>query len=443
MPTCLPLEAEKNDKHICIEKSERKSMRILVISGAFPPMRAGEADHAYHLCLNLARHGMEVEVLTTVTGQKIEDLPFRVHPVMRNWTWPELYTMMRFLKSNKPDGIILLYTSWLYNRHPMITYAPTVCRALLPSTPFITQFEIVETAIDWGSIFRRALVKLAMLWAGSRGIDVHFGTLFRDSDYIIGLSEYHLSKFSERNPSVMGKSEVIPPPPLMFICNENNGLARQKGRANIGVTDSEFLFAYFGFIDQGKGVDTLLKAFWTLTKKKANIRLIFIGGKGTSPTSSDAILLEKRSYEQKMNALAQELGISDKIVWTGGYDTQSDEASLYLRSADACVFAYDEGIRLNRSSFAAAAAHGLPVVTTRGNVLESPFVDQTNVLLCPPKDPGALADTMARLVDNPDLQDRLKKGALALANEWFSWDRAVQRTVKGFSTTKNILQESR
>ncbi len=112
--------------------------------------------------------------------------------------------MMRFLKSNKPDGIILLYTSWLYNRHPMITYAPTVCRALLPSTPFI-QFEIVETAIDWGSIFRRALVKLAMLWAGSRGIDVHFGTLFRDSDYIIGLSEYHLSKFSERNPSVMGK----------------------------------------------------------------------------------------------------------------------------------------------------------------------------------------------------------------------------------------------
>ncbi len=47
----------------------------------------------------------------------------------------------------------------------------------------------------------------------------------------------------------------------MFICNENNGLARQKGRANIGVTDSEFLFAYFGFIDQGKGVDTLLKAF--------------------------------------------------------------------------------------------------------------------------------------------------------------------------------------
>ena len=40
-------------------------LKLLFISAAFPPMRAGEADHAYHLCRHLAKRGVEVHVLTT------------------------------------------------------------------------------------------------------------------------------------------------------------------------------------------------------------------------------------------------------------------------------------------------------------------------------------------------------------------------------------------
>ena len=99
-------------------------------------------------------------------------------------------------------------------------------------------------------------------------------------------------------------------------------------------------------------------------------------------------------------------------------------------TADACVLPFDAGVTLARSSFAAAAAHGLPIVTTKGNSLESPFVDHKNVLLCPPKDPKALGIAIESLMRNPDLRRRLREGAFELAQEWFSWDKAVGRTIE-------------
>jgi putative zinc binding protein len=59
------------------------------------------------------------------------------------------------------------------------------------------------------------------------------------------------------------------------------------------------------------------------------------------------------------------LGIADKVIWTGEYAWDSDEASVYLHTADACVLPFNDGVTLNRSSLGAAAFHGLPIVTTK------------------------------------------------------------------------------
>jgi glycosyltransferase involved in cell wall biosynthesis len=84
---------------------------------------------------------------------------------------------------------------------------------------------------------------------------------------------------------------------------------------------------------------------------------------------------------------------------------------------------------IHNSSFAAAVAHGLPVLTTRGETLEGAFVDRENVLLCPPRDPEALARLIETFLEEPKLQERLRTGALAMAREWFSWERAIERTM--------------
>ena len=139
------------------------------------------------------------------------------------------------------------------------------------------------------------------------------------------------------------------------------------------------------------------------------------------------------SYIDGLYAFAKQLEIEDHLIWTGEYASDSDEASLYLRAADACVFPFKHGVTLNRSSVAAAAAHGLPIITTKGNSLESPFIDQENLLLCPPEDPNSLAIAMASLMDNDALRRRLCAGALKLAAEHFSWDKALDRTIAALS----------
>jgi glycosyltransferase involved in cell wall biosynthesis len=134
-----------------------------------------------------------------------------------------------------------------------------------------------------------------------------------------------------------------------------------------------------------------------------------------------------------MRTLSKQLGLDDKIIWTGEYSWDSDVASLYLRAADIGILPFDRGVRLNNSSFAAMAAHGLPVITTQGALVESPFVHGKNVLLCRPRDPEGLRIAIETLIDSPQLREHLQIGALSLAHEWFSWENATKRTIATFA----------
>lgn len=384
----------------------------------------------FHLCHQLARRGLDIHLLTTQRNHTATALSFRVYPLMRNWSWTEAPRFMRVLKRCSPDAIVLVYSGWIYNDHPMITFAPTISKTILPRTHFVTQLEIDEVS-HHPSLFTRAFRKGIIQWVGAQDVNYAFGTLLRDSDRIIVLSENHLMRFSEKLPGLSQKSVVIPPPPLMRICPENNGAPRKRGRQMLGVKPNDFLIAYFGYVDPTKGVETLLRAVQMLSSERSNVHLVMVGGGRGSPNAYQGKRLEViGDYERQMCELAEHLGIAGKVTWAGGYAWDSDEASVYLRASDACVLPFDRGIALNRSSFAAAAAHGLPIVTTKGERLESPFVDRKNVMLLPPKDPMRLADAIESLISSPELREQLGVGALELAAEWFSWDKAALRTME-------------
>jgi len=121
-------------------------MKLLVITGAFPSMPAGEADHMFHLCRRLAEHGLEVHVVTTRSNKVNVALPFKVYPIIRNWSWPDLLRLARLLKRLSPDAVLLKYIGWIYNDHPMITFAATVSKSLMRSAVFVTQFANAEGA---------------------------------------------------------------------------------------------------------------------------------------------------------------------------------------------------------------------------------------------------------------------------------------------------------
>jgi glycosyltransferase involved in cell wall biosynthesis len=398
-------------------------MRILIVSGAFPPVPLAEANHALHLAQGLARAGHEVHVLTR-RGAVTEGFAFHVHAIMPGWSWMDALRLAWFIRTCSPDIILMIYISFLYEDHPMAAFLPTLARAVRPGVPFTTQFEnAVGVKPHDCSLPTRLMRRMVKQLVGVNGVDYEYGTLLRDSDHIIVLSRRMEQRLARSAPHMIAKSVLIPPPPLINVSADPDGAVRSRGRARLALQPEDFALVYFGYIYLSKGLETLFRAFELVTKNHPRVRLVVAGGIA-------AHLYEvRRAYVKELEDLAEELNIQDRITWTGLLAWNTGDASEYLRAADACVLPFDDGVSMNNSTVAAAAAHGLPIVSTHGAILESQFVSEENILLCPPRNPEALAGAIERLMTDRALMDRLRAGAASLAEEWFSWERAVERTL--------------
>ena len=114
-------------------------MRILFI-GPMPPVpgKSPESEHAYRYVENLANFGLEMHVLTD-EGALISDHPnIATYPIMTSWGWDELPKFLEVLQGCSPDVVLLCYLCSNFNGHPMITFAPTLTKDLLPETRFLT-----------------------------------------------------------------------------------------------------------------------------------------------------------------------------------------------------------------------------------------------------------------------------------------------------------------
>ncbi len=401
-------------------------MRLLIISADVPPTRSAEAAHALHLGQHLARHGLDVHILTSARGEVLPLDGVRVHPIMRTWSWAGLPRFRSFLNQCQPDAVLLMYLGAMYGHDPMMTFAATLSKRLFPTVPFVTQFEhpYYQTPPLWTRALRKGVAK----WLTGEGTNYYYGTLLRDSDRVIVLSGTHGETLTAEFPDVQKKIVLIPPAPIMTMVQGEKDELRKRGRALLGVEDDEFLLVYYGYLYPAKGVETLLQALSRLNGTLRRVRLVIIGGE-VQHRVDVRINDQSTEYSRGLRSLADRLGLASKIIWTGTCPPERGEGSLYLQAGDACILPFNSGVFLNNSSFSAAIAHGLPVVTTRGLSLEQPFKDGDNVLLVEPRNADELAKAIARLVEDRGLYARLRRGAEALAGEWFSWERAAERTL--------------
>jgi glycosyltransferase involved in cell wall biosynthesis len=389
-------------------------MRLLLISGAYPPTRAGEAEHARLIAEHLVARGVEVQVITSERGDASSP-DAMVCARVQQWSWRGLPRLLWLIWRNRPDVLLLMYIDWIYDEHPMITFLPSLAKLVRPGTRCVTQFENIhapEPSLMSPSV--RAVRKGLAMLLGSQRIDYNFGTLLRDSDAIVVLSDHHRRSLVTVL-DVNDRVTLIPPPPLVPVATAS-AQRRVESRRRLGLGERDFVVAYFGYVYPRKGLETLGAALQRVVQRRPGVKLVVIGGP----------LEGAEKYYAEMQQLYRDLGISEVVVWTG-FVEDPEELSLHLAAGDICALPIDIGVQLNNSSFAAAAASGLPVLTTRPAQLEAPFIDGRNLLLVPPKEPAALADAIVAVIDDPALRERLAKGALALAKEWFSWETATDR----------------
>ena len=395
-------------------------------------MASAESIHTTSLCKHFAAQGIEVHLITTKRDGIPTDLPCAIYPIMEKWNWSELPRIAWRIRRCKPDAVLLMYLGAMYEGEPMVTFAPALCKRLLPpGVRFVTQFENFAGS-ELKSKFSDDIRRLITRSLGRVGVSREYGALLHDSDHLIFLSRAHFNQANDQMDvthqrlPVEAKSHIIPAPPIMEHIAPDPAKAREEERAKIGLEPDAPLILYFGFLYANKGVDTLIRAFHKLSSRFETAKLIIVGG--ITDYSNPALTEPVKMFQ----ALPKELGIEDRVIWTGFCDADTDLASRYLYAADICVLPFDIGVQLNNSSLAVVTQHSLPVISTRGENLEPEFKHKENIYICPPKDPDAMAEAIEEVLVDSRLRKQLVAGARQLSRDCFSWDEVVRRTVALF-----------
>ncbi len=160
-----------------------------------------------------------------------------------------------------------------------------------------------------------------------------------------------------------------------------------------------------------KGILTSLRAFAQFLKSFPSARFT-IAGEGPQ--------------EAELRELAAGLGIAGSVDFAGFLD----QPSLLAAFAKSHIFIHPseslggdvEGIP---NAMLEAMACGLPAVATRHGGIPEAISDGTNGLLCPERDPAALAQALLKLAQDPALYQALSSAGSSSVREQFSAESRI------------------
>lgn len=376
-------------------------MRVLLISGEYPPMEGGVADFTHLLSASLTELGAEVHVLTSVQASQAPNSQVRRYPLMCDWSWRALYDAVHCLCDKiHPDVLNIQYQAAAYNLHPAINLFPLLNRRLPVATTF-HDLLVPYLFPKAGPLRWRANLALARSSAA---------VIVTNAEDRAKLARYGWMRRLEMIP--IG-SNIAPSLPL--------GYNRAAWRRRWQLGDEALLLCYFGFLNASKGGEELIAALDHLVKAGRDAHLVMMGGAvgASDPTN--------RVYLEQVQGAIRKRGLERRVIWTGYMPPE--DVSACFGAADICVLPYRDGISFRRGSLMAALVHGMPIISTRPQVALPELCHGENVWLAPSRAPDALAAAIAHLADNPTLRQRLGAGARALSRE-FDWARIAARTLE-------------
>lgn len=184
-------------------------------------------------------------------------------------------------------------------------------------------------------------------------------------------------------------------------------------RAELGVAPEALLVGCVGRLDPMKDHPTLLRAGAVVCRERADVRFVCVGD---GPTG----------YQAELQRLAEELGIGEKVIWTGA---RSNMMALY-NALDLLVSAsFSEGFP---NVIGEAMACGVPcVVTDTGD--SALIVAETGKVVAP-RDPASLAEAISSSLDerSADVSARVRRRIL----ENFSVERMAAETERAISAAR-------
>jgi glycosyltransferase involved in cell wall biosynthesis len=205
--------------------------------------------------------------------------------------------------------------------------------------------------------------------------------LARLSDRVVAISETLRDDLIEREVAPREKIEVIPLgldlAPFLAIDGRSGEL-----RTALKMSPRDFVIGIVGRLVPVKDHNTFLRAAAKVAAKRSDARFVIVGD---------------GELRAKLEEQASALGLQGLAHFTGW---RRDLMSIYADLDLIVLSSRNEGTPV---SIIEGSAAGKPVVATKVGGIPDLIEDGWNGLLVPPQDPDALADSMLKILDNPDL----------------------------------------
>jgi len=360
-------------------------MRIVLVSGIFPPDIGGPATHTDDLRRELGERGHAVTVLTLWDGPCVSHRPGIVR-FPRRWTWPMRHAAV---------------ASWLIrHRHRYDSvYATGMLPAAVAGARLAGRPVVVKVVGDpvWERGRREGLTEQAFERfqeaPSGRG---RLGAMrrlrdwsLRRSDAITAPSQY-LADVVEHWLGGPADVTVIP-----------NGVRVPLEDVTRRTEDGGLRLVYVGRLVAHKQVDHILRA--VASTSGVHLEVVGTGPEGNA-----------------LGRLADDLDVRERVTFSG--DRSHAAVLRSMAAAHALVLASDyEGLP---HVVLEALAAGTPVVSPSVGGVAEVVEDGTSGLLLADAQASTIASTLTTLRDDPDLRERLAAGA-RLAGRSFSMERTA------------------
>ncbi len=179
---------------------------------------------------------------------------------------------------------------------------------------------------------------------------------------------------------------------------------RAEARARLGLPPDERILTYVGKLVPRKGVESLVDAMALLAARPGGAPLLVAAGVG--------------ELRGPLAARAAALGLGDRVRFVG--KVGHDDVAWWMAAGDLFVLpSLSEGLP---TVVCEAMAVGRPVIATAVDGTPEIVEEDETGYLVPPRDPAALAEALARVLDDPALAARLGARAHERALELYTWD---------------------
>jgi glycosyltransferase involved in cell wall biosynthesis len=371
-------------------------MRLILLTGEYPPYAGGVADYTYQVAHGLRQRGIGVEVIVfrEPPGSIEPAVTFvgsAVNPV-------SLRRASRIIEKSSEDRILLVqYVPQGYGLKGMnLPFVLWLSR--LTETTVWVMFHEVQVTVAQGAPWKHRLLAFITQDMAQR--------IAKRADHcFVSISSFidPVKKFTRAGVRV----EWLPVPSNLPAEGDQSEVAGLRVSLLEGGTGP--LVGNFG--TYGRSVQPLVQSVVEQSRRlHPEWKFVFIG----------------RGSQEFLNEL-EERGVVPPGSAVASGSLGAAEAACWIKACDVMVQPYPDGVSSRRTTLMAALALGKATVSNLGHLSDNFWAHSQSLYITGQPDAGELVAAVAAVLRDTDLRNRLQTDAAGFYSQKFSLDQTLQR----------------